>query len=399
MSPPSDIWALPGPAGYIRDIARLATESQHVVAVLPRRLVDDLDISDALAGALIEGLDDSRRLYPLASEGTLVESLGSQAVDGFGEAPTTLSELLAHGDVAGRVFVLVGTDLEATHLAELPRFLQRLEEASRPIPPDQRGTFVVIAGHAVAPEFAGKESSDVGLTSLWFWNRIARWDVAAFLATIGVADSRPAIVRETLTEAIIEVARWNLDHAHQLATTWSGAEGELRALADGFDVTLPGDLPTVRSRRRPPDAMLDAWDAGAYECWHDRQTVSPLVDKSQRERMSRHLWSAQARVLLPWIEVRRSEVEAVVRAKLGDERMATALEQTHPERREHAEHQVPPEIGQLRAIIRARFGKTEPRLVRTVDALWIARNKLAHLEPLALSSLESLVEACAWLGP
>lgn len=392
-----DLWNLPGPAGFVRDVASAALGGQHVAAVLPRRLVDDRNTVDGLADTLASRLDGSRRLYPLTSEGSLVESLGYQALDGFGEAPATIPDFLTHDDVAGRIFVLVGRDLESAHSLELPKFLHRLEEASRPIPPQQRGTLVVIVGHTMIPEFAGKESSDIGLTSLWFWNRIARWDVAAFLATLGIADTRPAVVRETVSEAIIEVARWNLEQAHQLATTWTGAESELRSIADGIEVSHLGSTPTGAARRRPPESMLDAWDAGAFESWHDRQTVSPLIDKSQRDHMSRHLWSAQARVVLPWIEERRFEIENVVRTKLGPERMAAALAQTQPDQRDHAETQVPPEISQLRAIVRARFGKTELRLMRTADALWHARNKLAHLEPLSLPSLENLVETCTWL--
>jgi hypothetical protein len=76
---------------------------------------------------------------------------------------------------------------------------------------------------------------------------------------------------------------------------------------------------------RPPEPILVFWDQHVVEGWHDQLSVTTCSLAAEPERLSRLVWAAQARVLLPWIEERRSSLQAQPAELLGPQRLASML--------------------------------------------------------------------------
>lgn len=395
MSLHRKIWQLPGPSSYVRDVARIAEGGQHVLAVVPRHVAQNADAGDALAAAIASELQDScRRVYPTLAQGALVAALGFNMTEEFEEAPVTIPALLTHPDVVGRVFICDVSDLAEPHRAELPRLLERLDAESRPIGMRERGTLVFI----ITREFLRDDNSSVALTRLWYWNRVARWDVAALVTAQESLYDEPGVLGEARVETIIDVAKWDLNLAVELAHEWSGAGEGLNTILMDRGTVEPFDKPLRRnSIPQPPEALIAEWDAGIVDGWHGAPTVTPTATARQPGAIKQLVWGAQSRVLLPWIEIRRTMVEEVVRQKLGAKRMAAAVDE-YSTRFPGVEFDSSiVELSTLARIISARLGATENRLRLTGRALLSARNKLAHLTPLPNTGVRDLVQVCSWL--
>lgn len=385
------IWGLPGPRGYVEEIARQVAAGQHVLAVLPRYVYGDGLHTDDLVSKILDRIDNSRRVGGWGAR-TVVEVFGQGLVLGD-ECPVTVPDLLRHPDGTGRVLVCLVSDMTGPLQADVPDFLRRLDAESRSVPANQRCSLVLVAGREHLPHFAGGESREVSLATSWYWNRVSRWDVAAHVAE-HVRGER-AVLREVRQETIIEFARWNFDLAVSLAASWSGDPQELCGLRT-VAAPLPDAPPDSASATlRPPETLLRAWDDGVAECWHDRVCSAPTGRGLQERRdLERHLWLGQARVLLPWIELRRAEVETLARTALGPARFEEALAQYARKQEHRDEPGFAPEIGLLNVVVHARLDSGKHRLRRASRALWRARNELAHLRALSPPLLEELVRAC-----
>ncbi|MCB1254581.1 MAG: hypothetical protein KDB39_15370 [Austwickia sp.] len=376
----------------MEDIARQVAAGQHVLAVLPRYVYDDPFSTDELVSEMLGRIDYSRRVRGWDA-GTVVEVFGQGLVLGD-ECPVTVPDLLRHPEGANRVLVCLVSDLASPLQANVPNFLRRLDAESRSVPVDQRCTLVLITGREHLPHFAGGDNREVTLATSWYWNRVSRWDVAAHVAE-HVGGER-AVLREVRQETIIELARWNFDLAVTLAASWSGDPQELGGFCtDGEpppDLLLPGH---GTATLRPPESLLQAWDDSLAECWHDRVCTAPIgLGVLERDTAQRHLWLGQARVLLPWIEQHRAQVEAATRAALGSARFEKALSEYTRAQEHREEPGFAPEIGLLNVVVQARLGRESYGLKTASRALWRARNEMAHLRALGSSQLEELVRAC-----
>lgn len=391
-----DIWRLPGPRGFVDEIARTLSGGQHVAAILPRYLAADADRSDALVVAVLERLEQAHRVQPWDSDGPLVEALARQMTYDD-HPPVTVPDLISHPEAVGHIYVCLAGDLESRHRAQLPDFLRRLEAESRSVPVNERCSFVVIAERELLPTFAGNQRADVTLANCWFWNRCSRWDLAAHLASHSNADESNGVMREVRTETIIEIARWDFDLAVRLASSWSGDWEDLIPLCGGpvdIDIDVPrGSVVGVR----PPESLLEAWEEGLVDGWHQSVMAAPGRRMAEVGALNRHLWVGQARVLLPWIEVKRDRLETRVRQRLGTERFQQAMKDFARDDFDAGADAVA-EIGLLNAIIAARIGGSDPKLRDASRSLRDARNKLAHLRPLRPGPLQELVRSCAFLG-
>jgi len=391
----SDIWRLPGPGGFAREVAHLAGGGQHVLAVIPRYIADNPSYSDTLAVAVQNELDDPRRLYPASSQGSLAGSLGFNMTDDFDGAPVTVSDLLTHGDVAGRIFVCNATDLDSAHMSELPTFLRRLDDESRSVPSSVRATMIFILNHGLLPQ----DPASVATARVWYWDRVARWDVAALLAGHSVADDLAGVLGEVRLETIIEAARWDFELAIKIAQDWSGENQEIAAILNRNGRPSPtGKAVRQVAQKRPPEAQIAAWDSGGLESWHGVCSIRPEFFIERHDGAVGIFWSAQSRVLLPWLEIQRVHVEAIIREKLGSDKMNAAVE-LYSTRYPDIEYDATlVEFSTLARIVNARFGRSEQRLQDTTGLLRSARNRLAHLDPLSRDELHQLVQTCAWLG-
>lgn len=342
-------------------------------------------------------LEQGHRVQPWDSDGQLVEALARQ-ITYDDHPPVTVPDLIRHPEAVGRTFVCLAEDLETPHRAQLAEFLRRLEAESRSVPVTERCSFVVITERGLLPTFAGNQRADVTLANCWYWNRVSRWDLAAHLAAHVSAEGSNGVLTEVRTETIIEIARWDFDLAVRLASSWSGDWEDLIPLC-GEPVDVDIDLARDHIVGvKPPESLLEAWEEGAVDGWHQSVLAAPSRRMAEVGVLNRHVWAGQARVLLPWIEVKRDRIESRVRQRLGADRFQQVLKDFARDDFDAGHPDAVAEIGLLDAIIAARIGGSDRKLREASRSLRDARNKLAHLRPLRPGRFEELVRTCAFLG-
>ena len=401
------VWRLPGPQGFVGDIVAEHDRGRHVAVVLPKALAASSGFTDGLAVALLDelaGRFDTQRIYDPGPGRTVLDAFCEALI--MGEAPTTVPDLLRHQETRDKVAVIVAADLSGTARAELGRFLQRVELESHAGGYGRRLSIVALVTRDELPACPGGTTADIALTSIWWWGRIARWDVAAYIAGLGVprAASGTGVLAEVRAESIVEVARWDLDLAERLADLWVGDPAELPALLDDWEDERrsdgAGSLPKLTEARgawddlRPPDVLLGSWDRRQLDRWHEQPSGSGYSLAMSPDGLPRAVWAAQARVLLPWVEERRSLLLHRVKETLGNQRFAQVL-------RSSFEPPVKPdgslEIAVLDRLVHLTIGSSDPELGEVSRHLRQARNLLAHMTPLTLAQQESLVSACKTL--
>ena len=406
------VWQLPGPRGFVRDIVAEHRRGRHVATVLPRALALDTVFTDSLSVALLEEFGgqsvNARRIYDAGPSASVLETFCQALI--FDDQPATIPDLLIHPEVRDMVAVVVAQDLCAPARDELSPFLRRVELETHTARPTRRLSVVAIVTPVQLPVFPGGASSDIALTSIGggphspLGRRGAhRWS--------GRAAPLSGVLEDVRAESIVELARWDLDLAERLAATWSGEMCALPSLlhecgsaaatgksghAGGAGAVAKGwkDATAATTGLRPPDPDLELWDQRMMDGWHDRQAVTVRALTAAPDKLSRVVWAAQARVLLPWIEECRSALLAQVTETLGAARLTAVLRDGFN----------PPvkadtlvEIGVLDKVVQMAIGSANPELRYASRRLREARNSLAHLRPLSLAEQESLVAACAFL--
>ena len=402
------VWRLPGPRSLIADVVAEHGRGRHVAVVLPKALAGAPDFTDGLAVVLLDEFAsrfDVQRIYDPGAGRSVLDAFCEALI--MGDPPATIPDLLHHEGARDKVAVVVAADMSGTTRAELSKFLQRVELESHAGCYGQRLSIVAIVTRDELPAFPGGTTSDIALTSIWWWGRIARWDVAAYIAGSGASrgTSEAGVLADVRAESIVEVARWDLDLAERLADLWAGDPAELPVLLgaecqDRARDDRSGLPPKAMGTRgtwddlRPPDALLGPWDSRRLDRWHEQPSGSGYSLAMTPGNLSRAVWAAQARVLLPWVEERRSTLLYQVKGVLGNRRFAELL-------RSSFEPPVKPdgsvEIGALDRLVRMTIGSSDPELCEVSRHLRQARNLLAHMTPLTLAQQESLISACKTL--
>jgi hypothetical protein len=333
------VWRLPGPRAFVSDIVAEHGRGRHVATVLPESLTLDPVFTDSLAVALLDEFASqsvsARRVYD-AGPGMSVLDAFCQALIFDDDRPATIPDLLRHEEARGMVAVVAAPDLCVPAREELGEFLRRVEVETHTAGYGQRLSIVAIVARGQLPAFAGGATSDIALTSIWWWRRVARWDVAAYIAGLAGQPRLAGVLEDVRTESIVEVARWDLDLAEQLADQWTGDPDELTVLlGEWCHVQTVGNSGRIRARTqglvpslaglRPPDPMLGMWDNRLVDGWHEQLSVSARTLTVTPEKLARVVWAAQARVFLPWIEEQRSALHDRVVATLGGRRFAEVL--------------------------------------------------------------------------
>jgi len=367
---------------------------QHVSIVLPHYLLEIEAVRDELLDLVCSDTAEVPSV-DCSPDRPLLEALGQAMV--YSETPpTALPDLLRHTDVAGRVWVLDAMTLADEQRTELPAFMKRVTLESKSIGGPDRATFVVVTGSDLLPRFAGEEQRDVTHAVCWYWNRMTRWDAAVEVASTAAIEHRDdPTVSEVRTEMIVELSRWDLDLAAELAKSWDGTVESFRLLArDHFGEPIVPDHSSERDQGRPPDRSLEAWNSGLVERWHGAFVAAPGI-KGDRE-VDRCMWSAQARVLLPWIESKRNQLENLVRRKLKPEGFKQAVRHCSSQQEED-DDMLLVEIGLLDKVIRWKLGRTHPQWAAAARTLRKARNDLAHLRPMAYPAIQEMVSTLRFL--
>jgi hypothetical protein len=390
------VWRLAGPQALIREVVAEQPRGRHVAVVLPAALAADQPFTDSLAVSLLEEFSrrsvTTRRVYNTGEPGSVLKTFCQALI--FDNEPVTIPDLLGHPEVTDTVAVVVATDLCSPEQRELAQFLQRVELESHAGETARRFSIVAVVSRSQMPDFAGGASSDVAMTSIWWWGRVARWDVATYIAGLPGPGDLDGVLAEVRAETVVEVARWDLDLAEELTSSWSGEPADLPSLLKDWrrvpDLQLR-DPGLVSETVRPPDQLLAHWDERAVERWHHHHCVSGCSLVTDPGKLDRVVWAAQARVLLPWIEERRAAQQAQVIGFLGPQRWESVLQDCfqHP-----MSASSPLEIGALDRVVRMTIGSRDVKLKDAIRRLRDARNCLAHMRPLSLGEQSSLVAAC-----
>jgi hypothetical protein len=392
------VWRLPGPRSFVRDVVAEYGRGRHVATVLPEMLASDAVFTDGLGVAVLDEFArqsvSARRIYDAGENTSILETVSQALI--FEDSPATVSALLRHPEVENTVAVVVARELGTCARNGLSAFLERVElESHAATNYTQRLSVVAIVARGQLPGFRGGANSDIAMTSIWWWARIARWDVAAHIADLPERVPLQGVLADVRTESIVEVARWDLDLAERLVMTWEGEPRNLPSLLkDWRSVSAPsmnGSRHIGTDDLRPPNSVLPSWDQRVVEGWHNELSVTTCSLVAEPEKLGRLVWAAQARVLLPWIEERRATLQARVTELLGAQRLASMLYQWF-DPPVKAEGLV--EIGVLDRLIRRAFGSRNPEVRDASRWLREARNCLAHMRPLSLGEQQSLLVAC-----
>lgn len=400
----TQMWNLPGPRGYISELVQCVDQGRHVIAILPTWLNESTGLVEDLADLIVRDSPNAA-VVNVRADTPLVAALGDEVNDGFGTGPTTVPELLQWTERRAAMFVIIGSELPLSRRTEVKEFLDRLALESRSSTGTGDIRFVILVGEADLPDPLRTSGGDVTVAVRWFWNRVTRWDTLAILAASNDVDksaSLEGLAGEIRVETIAEVARWNLVLAQRLAQEWDGTPGALVKSLGGTSLRARGTTPEIAKNRVgafPPPPALEAWNQGDVEGWRGRVSIAPTLSSNPEEAVSRFVWSAQARVLLPFVEERRTSLEAKVRETLGNEQFKVALKQCGPDPGGDDWVKAPvPELATLRTIISARIGRRGNRLFQIASVLRDTRNLLSHLTPLDERKIIELEKQCLWLG-
>lgn len=385
------IWRLSGPDGMLGQITQEVSRGRHVAVILPAYLAHEEAFVDGLMASLMRTLreagEEPRRA--VVADGEPIAQFAECLVFAE-EQPVVVSDLLDHSDAAGLTGVVDCTGVTRDRSSLFSDLLTRIAVESRPRPAERRPRFVVIGSRHLLPRLPGGQT-DVTLESVWWWGRLTRWDVGARLAPIIEATPGEAMLREVRLETVLEVCRWDLDLAEELAAGWDGDPGSLpRTIAEAGKARgkSPGVVPrTGRSTAsQPEECLLDHWDEGRVDLWHRECAASPLDLLDQPNGIEHAVWAAQARVLLPWIEVRRQELLRRLSDRYGDavRRAVATLDGTG---------RTPLEVGPLYQVAREVVPRTEPALRYAARQLMVGRNRLAHLQSLTVADQSELTRA------
>lgn len=396
MSASNSMWELPGPGGFVRDIRRTASRGLHVAAVLPRLHFEQRDSAATLVDELSGVREDIEHLFPDEGAPSLIEALGSGVL--LDEPVVTVRALMAQEELAGRTFVFSAGDLRPEHRSEVPELLRRLESDSRAVSSGERPTFVAVVSPGDLPARGDTSRVEVMLEEAWLWNRVSRWDVAAYLAIQDRDDRSDGLLAEVRTETIIEAAKWDLELASVLSNEWPGDAVSLLDFLKPSSGYESQELPPHRREyaRRPPEGLVGLWDEGGLGFWHGAVTVATAHRNADITSVDRLVWTAQARVLLPWVELRREQLARRVEEALGVEEFRSFVRHASREPKEDSNDDVV-EIGLLAHLVTVVYGRSRRQFTDTAHALRRARNSLAHLRPMSDLEIRNLVERTQWL--
>jgi hypothetical protein len=395
------VWRLPGPDRMLSQVVREVQRGRHVAVVLPAFRAAEESFVDGLIAELMRGLsacgEDPRRATITDLGANPAQTLARCLV--FDQPPSVLRDLLNHEDAAGATAVLGCCDLAPDQYPRLSALLTQIALASRPRAPADRPRVVVIGERHMLPRLPSGDT-DVTFDAVWWWGRLTRWDVASRLATALEAKPGDSVLREVRMETILEVCRWDLDLADELAAHWGGDPDTLiRTIKDVAKAPSPAnglrDRRDEPSRVRPAEDLTQLWDAGQVDLWQHEHSASPSAALDTPGAIDHAVWVAQSRVLLPWIEVRRQWLVRRLNERYGEEAVHQAASRLlNPSGR------LPLEVGPLYAVIQSLVPQPEPAMRHAARQLMNARNRLAHLQSLALADQRHLLNACSVLrGP
>ena len=356
-----NVWALPGPAGFLRKIEFSLRRGVNIVVRFPGR--DHAGIRDRM----LPLLNDSWVCSVFRPEPTIppFESLCARFVpDILNGKSTNLLALCQREDFQGRLIWIDGLDrLDKSDWLAWRNFLADYGQASRSMQEFERTLFVASLEGTPPAE---PPETDVTLTTHDWRGVVHEMDLLFFayehLGERNLSDA----MRSLLASTVARVAVWDLETAERLLDE------------DGTVILDPSRmLRSIAQERGWTSETPVGWEFGTDSGNGSVHAALASLYEPPRE-IRRRVWSAQSSILLPLIDSRRCEIvtenHGVIAARLrskGDKRDPMDIE-----------------VGDLVSpLLRRNFDRS---LQDRVERLARWRNDLAHLKPLPLNAVRSL---------
>lgn len=355
------LWDLPGARRFVESACAALRDGCSVVAQFPG------EVPAGFEGALTASLGNILAIGRLNGSETPFKDLCNQYASGNNSHIRTIQDLCEDGGFQGRLIWL--ERLDNGSWPAWRDFLGKYAQTSRSMPVFGRTLF--FASLEGTPPGASP-SEDIALVT-------CRWDgVPDELDLVLLANEclrqKPisTVQRNLLSTTVARVAAWDFDSALRLLD-----ENERSILAP------TKMLRSVASEKGWTDATPVAWELGTASQSGIVHPARAALEDPPRE-IERRVWSAQASVLLPWIEARRHEI------------VARNLFEVRRQMRRSGMKEVDPfdlEIGELATIFTLKGADRNVR--KRVHKLRMARNSLAHLQPLPTDMALRLIESNA----
>jgi hypothetical protein len=389
------LWNLPGPAQLLSQATRNLARGRHLAVVVPEYLSADksfgADLVDALMASTQNAGHDPVRV---TTDGCAAEPLDllAEALVFDDDRPRVVADLLDHPDAAGRTAVVDCTTLDPPGCADIARLLGRLVVESRPRAPHRRPCVITVGTRRCLPAGTAGEA-DVTFEALWWSGHLTRWDAAArLLPAVDRLRATPGILRDIMLESLVEVCQWDVRLADSLAAGWNGDPANLRIDSERPDPPEITDTVPRTPGTKPPAYIIDHWDAGTVDLWHGR--YSPGVGGPKAgDMVTRRLWAAQVRAILPWVESCRADLAEFLLSRHGRRAVDRAIDAAASD-----QSGGPLEVGPLFVAVHRLTGSEQPALRDAAFRLKEARNRLAHLGVLSLAEQRELIDAFSHRG-
>ena len=358
------LWALPGPARFLQRIERMLRDGKSIVARFPG------DTPMGFRERALSPLHDMLHYAAFRPEPAElpVEGLRRRFVPGLSENwGVSLRDLCEHEDFCGRLIWLDGLDaLDKNDWLAWRNFLSDYAQASRGLREFERTLFVAVLEGAPP---ADPPDEDVALTQCDWRGVVDEMDLL-LLAHERLGDRACGpVMRSLLAATVARVAAWDPDIAERLL--------------DEADETILDPrcmLQSVASEKGWTSETAVAWEFGTASGDGTVHAAIASLENPPRE-IQRRLWSAQASVLLPEIDIWRRQFALENHALLASH-LCRAGEETDP---------LDLDIGDLTGmVLRPGFDREARQEVRRMNNL---RNDLAHLKPLPFHAVRLLAGA------
>lgn len=314
----SELWTLPGPSRFAREVRSTLERGYSVVVFAPRTQLVDRGWREGLLDAIDRHMDIIKDddLDERSALTVVADHFGITEIDPGANA----GDLIRHDVMLGRTICLVMPRNEARGPGWCD-FARLLGTAGRSAPLEDRVQLLIFAPCGLASMLTERESF---LQPLWWWGVMDRLDTA-----VHVSDKMTSTrTDDVLRDAIVEVAGFDLALAEHLAAHWNGSSSNLAATLSDYEAEndngwskQPPPLPhTSTAWATPPDSVMGFWDEGLVDAWEPFPAyvhACLLSSNGRNSDLQSRIWRAQIRALMPLIDEERSRLVDWIRPQLA----------------------------------------------------------------------------------
>ena len=371
------MWQLPGPSAFLDDIVDHLASGTTLLIGTPV----GFDVA-ALRGHVAHSFSGHRVISISAAECNRAVPTAAWILDVLGvgrsdRGSDSIDDLIALDDVSGSVLWIDGFTDDDEHrdawrelALDWSRAVRRCDQLGAPV-------LVLCASGGSALDLALDEP---GMAVVYWWGRLHRIDIDLHLHL--EARRHSAIHRAVSAE----IAQFDPDLALLLAESqWSSLTELSQILSDVGERPAP-DMHLREAEEAVPLRHGPAWARGSVDRYDNqrRPAIHACCFIGDQEELRQRQWGGQVRTILPSLEAMRRRVVERALAEGYITRSTSAGEF---------------DFGPLAFHISAgRADRDRRRLGDFAHKLRIARNSLAHLDPVELSQYDRIVDSARELG-